>query len=73
MVASGAGISVVPASAVESWPKDEKLMTIRPFAEPVPVRRVVLAWRVTFPRPQAIDALRAAILDAPPAGVTPLP
>jgi LysR family hydrogen peroxide-inducible transcriptional activator len=73
MVASGAGISVVPASAVESWPADEKLMTIRPFAEPVPMRRVVLAWRVTFPRPQAIDALRAAILDAPPAGVLPLP
>lgn len=73
MVASGAGISVVPASAVESWPVDETLMTIRPFAEPVPKRRVVLAWRVTFPRPQAIDVLRAAILDAPPAGVLPLP
>lgn len=73
MVASGAGISVVPASAVESWPVDETLMTIRPFAEPVPKRRVVLAWRVTFPRPQAIDALRAAILDTPPAGVLPLP
>lgn len=73
MVASGAGISVVPASAVESWPKDDRLMAIRPFADPVPVRRVVLAWRVTFPRPQAIDALRAAILDTPPAGVIPLP
>jgi LysR family hydrogen peroxide-inducible transcriptional activator len=73
MVASGAGISVVPASAVESWPRDEKLMSIRPFSPPVPNRRVVLAWRVTFPRPQAIDALRAAILDAPPAGVFSLP
>lgn len=73
MVASGAGISVVPASAVESWPHDEKLMSIRPFSDPVPVRRVVLAWRATFPRPQAIDALRAAILDTPPAGVIPLP
>lgn len=73
MVASGAGVSVVPASAVESWPQDEALMTTRPFAEPVPKRRVVLAWRVTFPRPQAIDALRAAILDDPPPGVTPLP
>lgn len=69
MVASGAGISVVPASAVESWPQDEKLLTIRPFSAPVPMRRVVLAWRVTFPRPQAIDVLRAAILAAPPPGV----
>ena len=73
MVASGAGVSVVPASAVESWPKDESLMCIRPFAEPVPTRRVVLAWRVTFPRPQAIDAIREAILAAPPPGVLPLP
>lgn len=73
MVASGAGISVVPASAVETWPRDERLLSIRPFAEPVPTRRVVLAWRVTFPRPQAIDALRAAILAAPPPGVFPLP
>lgn len=72
MVASGAGLSVVPASAVESWPHDEQLLTIRPFSAPVPTRRVVLAWRVTFPRPQAIDALHAAILTAPPPGVLPL-
>jgi len=69
MVASGAGMSVVPASAVESWPQDERLLTIRPFADPVPTRRVVLAWRVTFPRPQAIDALYEAIRAAPPPGV----
>ncbi len=73
MVASGAGISVIPVSAVESWPREDKLMTTRPFAAPIPMRRVVLAWRVTFPRPQAIDALRAAILAAPPAGVMALP
>ncbi len=73
MVASGVGMSVVPASAAESWPHDGALLQIRPFSEPAPCRRVVLAWRVTFPRPQAIDALRAAILDAPPPGVTPLP
>lgn len=73
MVASGAGISVVPASAVESWPVNENLMQIREFSEPAPKRQVVLAWRVTFPRPQAIDALHAAILDAPPTGVLPLP
>lgn len=69
MVASGAGVSVVPASAVESWPPNESLITIRPFTDPAPSRRVVLAWRVTYPRPQAIDALHAAILDAPPPGV----
>ena len=33
-------------------------------------RRIVLAWRVTFPRPQAIDAVRSAILAALPEGVS---
>lgn len=69
MVASGAGISVVPASAAAAWPQGEGLLETRPFAPPSPFRRVALAWRVTFPRPQAIDALHAAIEDTPPAGV----
>jgi LysR family hydrogen peroxide-inducible transcriptional activator len=33
-----------------------------PFARPVPVRRVALAWRRSFPRPEAIEALRKAVL-----------
>jgi LysR family hydrogen peroxide-inducible transcriptional activator len=37
-----------------------KLTEIRPFTTP-PQRRVALAWRVSFPRPQAIEALRQAI------------
>ncbi len=69
MVASGAGISVVPASAAASWPQEDPLLLFRHFREPAPVRRVVVAWRATFPRPQAIDVLRAGILDAPPPGV----
>lgn len=69
MVASGAGISVVPASAAASWPRDDLLLEFRNFSEPAPLRQVVIAWRATFPRPQAIDVLRAAILDAPPLGV----
>ena len=68
MVASGAGVSVVPASAAASWPHDE-LLEFREFGDPAPVREVVIAWRASFPRPQAIDVLRAAILDAPPPGV----
>ena len=35
-------------------------------------RRVALAWRVTYPRSGAIDVIRAAILDSPLAGVTPV-
>ena len=32
-----------------------------PFARPVPSRRVALAWRRSFPRPEAVEALRKAI------------
>ena len=74
MVASGAGISVVPVSAADSWPQsDTSLLEIRNFSSPEPSRRVALAWRVTFPRPQAIDVLHAAIKDAPPSGVSLIP
>jgi LysR family hydrogen peroxide-inducible transcriptional activator len=73
MVASGVGMSVVPASAAESWTQNSPLLYVLPFVEPAPFRRVVIAWRATFPRPQAIDVLRAAILDAPPPGVVALP
>lgn len=73
MVASGVGISVVPISAAESWPKNSNLLQVRRFSPPQPMRRVGLAWRVTFPRPQVIDVLRAAIDDAPPAGTLKIP
>jgi LysR family hydrogen peroxide-inducible transcriptional activator len=69
MIASGAGISVVPASAAASWPREDSLLSVRQFSDPAPVRKVVIAWRATFPRPQAIDVLRAAIVDSPPPGV----
>lgn len=69
MVASGAGISVVPISAAKSWPQNEPLLHFLPFADPAPFRQVVIAWRASFSRPKAIDVLRAAILNAPPAGV----
>ncbi|MDS4012961.1 MAG: hydrogen peroxide-inducible genes activator [Candidatus Accumulibacter sp.] len=70
MVASGAGISVVPASAAASWPQDDPLLHFRAFTDPAPARRVVIAWRASFPRPQAIDVLRRAIVDSPPPGVS---
>ena len=36
-------------------------MVFIPFAEPVPSRRVVLAWRKSFTRYEAIAALRNAV------------
>jgi LysR family hydrogen peroxide-inducible transcriptional activator len=63
MVASGVGITVMPATAVDTLPPDDPLLRARPFAEPAPTRRVGLVWRASFPRHQAIDLLRRALLD----------
>jgi LysR family hydrogen peroxide-inducible transcriptional activator len=60
MVASGVGITVLPSSSVSQG--SGGLIRVRPFSRPVPARRVALAWRKSFPRPQAIHALREAIL-----------
>lgn len=72
MVASGAGMSIVPLSAALSWPQDDALIQFRRFTEPAPQRRVIVAWRATFSRPQAIDTLRTAVANALPHGTTPL-
>ncbi len=60
MVASGLGISVLPEGALLG-PYNNDLVTIIPFQPPAPSRRVALAWRPGFVRPQAIDALLDAI------------
>ncbi len=73
MVASGAGITVLPAAAVEASAGENRLTAVRPFAPPVPSRRVALAWRRSFPRPRAVEAVRQTILDCKLPGVTMLP
>jgi LysR family transcriptional regulator, hydrogen peroxide-inducible genes activator len=59
MVASGMGVTVVPCLSVpkETQPHIRYLK----FSAPVPTRRVVLAWRRSFTRYEAIAALRNAI------------
>jgi LysR family hydrogen peroxide-inducible transcriptional activator len=60
MVASGLGVTVLPLSAATGMHYHEGVLAVRPFAAPVPFRTVALAWRVTFPRPKAIDVLSLA-------------
>ena len=60
MVASGLGITVLPLSAATATQYHEDILVVRPFVAPVPFRTVALAWRVTFPRPKAIDVLSLA-------------
>jgi LysR family hydrogen peroxide-inducible transcriptional activator len=71
MVASGVGITVMPASAVDGLPQDDPLLSVRHFVEPTPVRRVGMVWRASFPRHQAIDLLRRALLDCSLPGTQP--
>ncbi|HUG77462.1 MAG TPA: LysR substrate-binding domain-containing protein [Burkholderiales bacterium] len=61
MVASGVGVTVLPATSVSNSQSTD-LIRVLPFARPTPTRRVALAWRRSFPRPEAIEALRKSIL-----------
>ncbi len=61
MVAGGVGVTILPATSVSAGGSGE-LIRILPFARPVPTRRVGMAWRRSFPRPEAIEVLRKCIL-----------
>ena len=67
MVASGMGLTVVPQLSVPAEAQPHVVYV--PFAKPVPTRRVVLAWRRSFTRYEAIAALRNAIYACPLKGV----
>jgi len=71
MVASGMGITVLPASA-NSARYRSRLLTVIPFAKPIPSRRIALAWRKSFARTQAIEALAEAVSLAKITGITHL-
>ena len=73
MVASGLGISVLPRDALT--PKyHSRLVVPVPFARPAPSRRIAIACRKSFPRPEAVAAIRAAVRACRrPAGTRGLP
>ncbi|MGA7802042.1 MAG: LysR substrate-binding domain-containing protein [Gammaproteobacteria bacterium] len=64
MVATGAGITVLPCTSVGTSPTSDRLTTIRSFRKPVPVRQVALAWRRSFPRREAVETFRQAMLHS---------
>ena len=68
MVASGLGITVLPASA-NSARYRSKLLHVIPFTKPAPSRRIALAWRKSYARTQAIDALAQAVAQAKITGI----
>lgn len=61
MVASGLGITVLPASAVDQHSYSPDVFAVRPFVKPVPARTIALIWRDSFPRPRAIEMIRQSV------------
>ena len=72
MVAAGIGITVMPMSAVKSHDRNSELLRYIPFENPIPDRRVVLAWRKSFPRISSIEALKDTVYACGLEGVTML-
>ncbi|UVT18894.1 MAG: LysR family transcriptional regulator [Nitrospira sp.] len=60
MVASGLGITVLPCSALTPKYENKRLLAIK-LADPVPGRRIGLAWRRGFTRPEVIQVIRDAV------------
>ena len=69
MVAAGIGVTVLPVTAVPEQPPSNSLLRYLPFEGQVPERRVVLAWRRSFPRLAAIEALAQAVYECGLPGV----
>ena len=72
MVASGIGITVLPKASVPDMQARDGMLRYVPFSAPNPSRRVVIAWRKSFTRGAAIEAVRQAVLSCELHGVTML-
>jgi LysR family hydrogen peroxide-inducible transcriptional activator len=72
MVASGLGVTILPCSAAGADRFSERLLKIRRFDRDAPSRIVALAWRKSFPRPDAIQVLRDAVLACDMSCVEPV-
>lgn len=70
MVAAGIGITVLPVSSLPTSGAPDDLLAYIPFTKPVPDRRVVMAWRKSFPRREAMLALIKAVQACNLPGVT---
>lgn len=63
MVAMKLGITIMPVTALAKQ-TDYPGLDSRPFAEPVPKRRIILAWRSSFPRKEAVKVIAESLQQA---------
>lgn len=73
MVASGAGVTILPATSVAPSEPTHSMLEFRPFSGSTPKRDIALASRRNFPRPAALRALVEALRDCRLPGVEWLP
>jgi LysR family transcriptional regulator, hydrogen peroxide-inducible genes activator len=69
MVASGIGITVLPQASVPDMQTRDGMLRYLPFRGDGPSRRVVIAWRKSFTRRPAIEAIRDAVFGCDLEGV----
>ena len=63
MVATGRGITLLPASAVAVEARPGTGLTTRPFAAPAPTRTVGLVWRRSSPNDSVYRRLGARLAE----------
>ncbi|HSY05049.1 MAG TPA: LysR substrate-binding domain-containing protein [Steroidobacteraceae bacterium] len=63
MVATGAGVTLLPELAGRGAYRSARGVVLRPFARPAPVRHVGAVWRKSSARGAAIDALCTLIAE----------
>lgn len=63
MVGAGAGITLLPALAVDGPVPDHPTVEVRPFAKPAPHRTIGIVWRKGTAKRKAIEAVGAMIRE----------
>lgn len=63
MVASGAGLTLMPEFATRGSHATPKGLVFKPFVKPVPTRSIGAIWRKSSPRTVAIDAVARVIAN----------
>jgi LysR family transcriptional regulator, hydrogen peroxide-inducible genes activator len=63
MVATGAGVTLLPELAARGAYRSARGVVLRPFARPAPVRHIGAVWRKSSARSAAIDALCKLIAE----------
>jgi len=63
MVAAGVGITILPSFSIESHAELNGMLEYRPFTKPVPFREVIIAYRKSFPRMNAVEFIKESIAN----------